>query len=141
MAAPKAPRRDPRTGQSVPKVVHQLFLEHQTDDYKAGDQKLRLLGGLGVALGIGGAVFGHYVVNSDIAAVAGMLVGVLVFFAALFAASRRYKHAYRTFIEDHMADDGTFLFCPECRYDLSGQNQHRVCPECGAKPWIFTPGK
>ncbi|MEM9253473.1 MAG: hypothetical protein AAGB29_14105 [Planctomycetota bacterium] len=141
MAAPKAPRRDPRTGQSVPKVVHRLFLEHQPDSYKAGDLKLRLLGALGVAIGIGGALVGHYAVQSDIAAVAGLLVGVLVFAAALFAASKRYKHAYRAFIEDHMADDGTFLFCPKCGYDLSGQNQHRLCPTCGAKPWVFTQDK
>ncbi|MEM9789907.1 MAG: hypothetical protein AAF842_05820 [Planctomycetota bacterium] len=137
MASPKAPRRDPRTGQSVPKVVHQLFLEHQPEDYRAGDLKLRLLGALGVAIGIGGALLGHYVIKSDVAAVAGLLVGVLVFFAALFAAAKRYKHAYRAFIEDHMADDGTFLFCPNCKYNLSRQNQHRVCPECGAKPWRF----
>lgn len=140
MASPKAPRRDPRTGRSVPKVVHQVFLEHQTDDYKAGDMKLRLVGLAGVGVGVAGALVGHYALQNQVATAAGIIAGTLVFFAALFAASRRYKRAYRAFIEDNMADDGTFLFCPNCKYGLHNQAQLRVCPECGTKPWKFTKG-
>ncbi|MEM6334581.1 MAG: hypothetical protein AAF823_14710 [Planctomycetota bacterium] len=136
MPTPKAPRRDPKSGRSVPRVVHQIFLKNQPADYRQGDVKLRVIGGIGVAVGVIGALIGRGV-GSDVAAIAGMLFGAAIFGGALFAASRRYKRAYRSFIEQNMADDGTFLFCPNCHYDLRGQTQHKLCPECGTKPWVF----
>jgi len=134
--ASKAPTRDPRSGRSVPRVVHQLFVEHQPDDYRKTDRALRITGVAGIVVGLAITLAGNAVTNLPLQ-ITGLAVAVVTLGTCLFIASRRYKHAYRDFITQHMADDGTFLFCPNCRYDLSTQNQHRVCPACNTKPWVF----
>jgi uncharacterized paraquat-inducible protein A len=116
--------------------VHQLFVEHQPEDYRRVDRRLRVVGLVGVGVGLGVALAAS-AAGSLAFQIVGVAIAVVTLGVALFLASRRYKRAYRQFIEDHMADDGTFLYCPNCKYDLSTQNQHRLCPKCQTKPWVF----
>ena len=130
MPAP-APKRN------VERIVHEVFREHASDEYRRRDKTLRFvgLGGVVVALvslGVGNAI------NQPWVMACGAGVGLGVFAVALFKASRLYKHSRLDFIKASMADDGTFLFCPKCRYDLRGsQTTPTSCPECGAVPWKF----
>ncbi len=124
-------------------VIHEIMRqpEHHDADYAAHDKRLKVAAMFGLVLVVFGLILGDQI-NSPETIGIGVVLGILVFGVALFKASGNYKRAYRKFVTAHMADDGTFAFCPACR---SRQPIHeheqgpRTCRNCGVPLWRFEP--
>ncbi|MBB6428603.1 hypothetical protein [Algisphaera agarilytica] len=125
------------------KLIHGLWKQNADAMYHRRDMKLRIIAVAGVVamlIGLGvGDMQGLPLVQA-----ASLVAGVLVFGGALWTASRNYKTDFNRFVVAHMADDGTFLYCPECQALMGDPNDEHVrtnpptsCTECGSKPWKF----
>ncbi|MEM6854089.1 MAG: hypothetical protein AAF593_06735 [Planctomycetota bacterium] len=136
----KTPRFSNRQAQ---KLVHGLWRENADPMYLRRDMKLRIVGASGVL----GMLIGLWIGDQQGLAwvqIASVVAGVMVFGGALWRASRNYKADYKRFVVAHMADDGTFLFCPQCGTSLGDASEEHIrrspptsCLSCGGKPWKF----
>ncbi len=131
------------TQRQAARLIHDLWKKRVDVDYQRADAKLRIAAGLSVAVLIVGVIIGEQAGRREVVGIA-VAIGLLTFVIALFKASSNYKHAYRRFVVEHLADDGTFLFCPQCQAALGAPQDAQVkrdpptsCPECGAGPWKF----
>ena len=131
------------TSRQAAKVVHDLRQARLTPAEKSADQRLRVLAALAIGLMLVGLYVGDRI-GQPWVMLASLGVGVAGFGAALFKASRQYKAGYRRFVVEHMADDGTFLFCPKCKAELGDPADESVranppvmCPECSSAVWRF----
>ncbi|MEM1109682.1 MAG: hypothetical protein AAGH99_13435 [Planctomycetota bacterium] len=125
------------------KIVHGLWKENADPMYQRRDMKLRIVGVAGVIAMLIGLWIGDQQ-GSAAVQIASAVAGVMVFGGALWSASRNYKADYKRFVVAHMADDGTFLFCPQCRALMGDPTDERVrlqpptsCTKCDGKPWKF----
>lgn len=125
------------------KLVHGLWKENADAMYLRRDMKLRIIGVGGVLAMLIGLWIGDQQGLAWVQ-IASLVAGVGVFGGALWAASRNYKADYKRFVVEHLADDGTFLFCPGCRESLGDATEEHVrrspprsCLSCGGKPWKF----
>ncbi len=139
--APPAPIR--HNSREAARLVHDLWKQRIDVDYRRADTRLRIAGGLGVVILIGGLIVGESIGRKEVVGIA-VAVGLLTFIIALFKASGNYKRSYRKFVLEHMADDGTFLFCPSCKAPIADPNDPAsktdppaACPHCDAGPWRF----
>ncbi|MEO1236120.1 MAG: hypothetical protein AAFX76_04960 [Planctomycetota bacterium] len=129
------------------KIVHEIRLQHLDPAYQAADRRLRIFAAVGILIFLVGLIVGDRLGSMNVMGAAGG-AGLGLFGWALWRASRNYKRDYHRFIARHQADDGTLLFCPECRYQLGDpddaevrSNPPRKCPECGGAPWrLEKPG-
>jgi hypothetical protein len=122
-------------------VIHEIMRrpEHRDEDYAARDKRLKIAAMFGIVAIVFSVILGDQL-NSPETVGIGVAVGLLIFGAALFKASRQYKDAYRRFVTDHMADDGTFAYCPAC-HAKQPIDRHtsppKTCRSCNAKLWRF----
>ena len=137
----KSDRPRGRTEKQAHRVIHEIWRQHPDPGYQRRDIRLRLAAALGVATLLVGVYVGDRLGLAWLM-VASAVLGIGMFGGALWQASRSYKVEYQRFVLAHLADDGTFLFCPECQYRLGGSDDAeamrqppRRCPECGAVPW------
>ncbi|MEM7625274.1 MAG: hypothetical protein AAF333_06570 [Planctomycetota bacterium] len=131
------------TSRQAAKVIHDLRQARLSPEEKRADQRLRVV----AAVSIGAMLVGLYVgdrIGQPVLMVASLVLGVLVFGSALWLASRKYKAGYQRFVLDHMADDGTFMFCPKCQALMGDpadaatrENPPRQCSECSSALWRF----
>ncbi|MEM9418100.1 MAG: hypothetical protein AAGA25_03465 [Planctomycetota bacterium] len=139
-----APTKSPRlNNKQAQKIVHGLWKEKTDPIYHRRDMKLRMIAAAGVLAMLVGLVIGD-MQGLMWVQIASLVAGVLVFGGALWTASRNYKTDYKNFVVAHMANDGTFLYCPHCLASLGDPKDElilakppTVCPACGGTPWKF----
>lgn len=134
-----APTR--HTDKQAARIIHDLRRARLDPVERRQDQRLQVI----AASVLGATLVGLYLADlwgPPLLKLAVLIPGVLGFFFVLWRASKRYKAGYRDFVLRHLADDGTFLFCPKCRAPLGDPADERTlrepptrCPECGAGPW------
>lgn len=129
------------TSRSQQANLHRLWTANQSEAYKKRDLQFRIFG-VG-ALVVGFAIAGlGYQMGVTAVIIVGMVLAIGGFGVALGKASRYYHASRKQWVKDQMAEDGTFLFCPQCDYDLRKcALPIAACPECGTKPYRFDPEK
>jgi hypothetical protein len=130
-----------KTERQAHRAIHELWRAHPTPAYQRRDVRLRFAAVVGIAILLVGLFVGDRLGLTWLMIGSG-IVGASIFGGALWQASRAYKRDYQRFVVEHLADDGTFLFCPDCRHPLGSpddpsvrENPPKRCPECGTKPW------
>ncbi len=131
------------TSRQASKVIHELWRPRIDVDHRAADTRLRIAAILGVVVFIAGLIIGDQAGRPAVMGI-GAALGIVTFTIALAKASSHYKRGYRRFVVEHMADDGTFLFCPNCKAPLGDPDDPHVktepptaCHGCGTNPWRF----
>lgn len=125
------------------KVIHELWQPRIDVDHRKADTRLRIAAICGVVVFILGLIIGDQAGRPEVIGI-GAALGIVTFIIALSKASGHYKRGYQRFVTEHMAHDGTFLFCHHCRAPLGDlanseikNNPPTKCRTCGTKPWRF----
>jgi hypothetical protein len=112
-------------------AVHRHWRSHRAARWHALALALRIAGATLLAGGVGLAFLLHTLRWDPMWATMSVIV-LAVLFAAFGAACTVYRAAYGSFVETVLDEDGAFLYCVRCGYDLRGcRTPRRRCPECG----------